>query len=371
MTTGPSLAEGKLSIEIAETSGPRPLSRGARFAQLSLRFVLVMGTALAVVYAFALAALRDYDRAVPGLEIPAVSGPLAVAKNAALTLAAQVLPLYQPGAATVAPGRVFSDCDGCPEMIEVPAGYFLMGSTLFERDRYNHLSVYPRSRFEKLRIANREGPRIMAEIPRPFAIMRFELTYAEWEAAQRAPDWFRETGRIARIPKFAADAEANDTVTGIDWYDARAYGRWLSAQTGKTYRLPSEAEWEYAARAGSTTTYPWGDTVGLDHAACLGTSSIWDEQRVGPGGLHPPNGFGIYDMIGNGWEWAEDCYTGNHTALQATGRAETRPACDFAVLKGGSAMEEPWQCRSGMRVDPHRFNGGEGSTIRLVRELSD
>lgn len=340
-----------------------PLRRVALFLAAAAGVVAIL------TYLLALAALRDYDRAAPGTLEPEVTGLLALPKRAALAAVSQILPLRQPGATAITPGRIFHDCAGCPELVEVPAGYFLMGTTLFERDRYNHLSVYPRSRIEKLKVANREGPRLMAEIPAAFAIMRYELTYGQWEVAQRAPDWFSATGRIARIPKFAEVARPGDAVTGIDWYDARAYGRWLSAQTGETYRLPSEAEWEYAARAGSVTAYPWGNEVGVDNAACLGTSTIWQEPRVGPGGLHAANAFGIHDMIGNAWEWVEDCYTGNHTASQASGAAETREMCAFAVLKGGAVFEEPWQCRSGMRVDPHRFNGGEGSGIRLVREL--
>jgi len=335
-------------------------------------FTRIIGAGVAVAgicYALALSALEDYDRAMRGDKGVVTAGVAVMPKAAALAVTAQVLPLRQPGTFTVRPGQVFADCNGCPEMVEIPPGYYLMGTTFFETGRYGHLNARPRPRREKLRIANREGPRRMVHIPHSFAIMRFELTYAQWLAAQADPDWQKITGRRARIPKYGDITEPKDAVTGIDWYDARAYARWLSAKTGETYRIPSEAEWEYVARAGTTTAYPWGDEMGTDHAACQGTSTIWPEKRVGPGGMFPPNGFGVYDMIGNGWEWTADCYIGHHTDVQATGAAETGGACDYAVIKGGSALESPWQCRSGMRVDPHRYNGGEGSTIRLVRAL--
>lgn len=328
---------------------------------------LVAGMAVLSVAALALAllALRDLDRALTEGDI---DRPLSAPKAAGLFLAAQVLPLRQPGGPVREAGRAFRDCPDCPEMVEIPPGMFLLGSPLFEPGRYVHVWTRPPLRHQ-LKFANREGPRRLVRIAHPFALARHELTYAEWDQAQDDPDWERITGLAPRKPDRPAEAAGNWAATRVDQDDANAYAKWLSARTGQRYRIPTEAEWEYAARAGTATVYPWGDTIGVDNAACLNCSTLWTGTEVGPVGLHPPNGFGIHDMIGNGWEWVEDCFVPWHHAVKADGSAHVFDDCELVVFKGGTAIAEPWQARAAMRVGPHPYNDGEGSVIRLLREM--
>ena len=320
----------------------------------------------AVLYLLAQSALSDLDaRVTSGRDDGA---PLPWAKAQSLFLISQVLPLWQPGASTVAPGKVFTDCPDCPKMVEIPAGYYLIGSPLFEGGRYQQFfGRHPiRAQFQYL---NREGPRRLVHIAKPFALSQYEVTFAQWDAAQDDPEWETLTGRAPRKPLFGPGDFSNRAVTQVDQNDAHAFATWLSHKTGQHYRIPSEAEWEYAARAGTTTRYPWGNDIGVNNAACLGCSDTWKEMRIGPVGMFPPNGFGLYDMIGNGWEWVEDCFTASHPAAISHGSAYKFPNCELVVFKGGTAFSTPWQNRSAMRVGPHPYNNGEGSTIRLLREL--
>ena len=328
---------------------------------------LVAGAAALCLVALALAllALRDLDRAV---EEGDIARPLSAPKAAGLFLAAQVLPLRQPGGRVAEAGRVFRDCADCPEMVEIPPGMFLLGSPLFEPGRYVHVWTRRPIRHQ-LQFANREGPRRLVRIAYPFALARHELTYVEWDQAQDDPDWERLTGISPRKPERDDAAAADWAVSRVDQDDAHAYATWLSAKTGQNYRIPTEAEWEYAARAGTATVYPWGDEIGIDNAACRGCSTKWTGDLVGPVGLHPPNGFGLHDMIGNGWEWVEDCFVPWHDAVKTDGSALVFDDCELVVFKGGTAIAAPWQARAAMRVGPHPYNDGYGSTIRLLREM--
>ena len=105
----------------------------------------------------------------------------------------------------------------------------------------------------------------------------------------------------------------------VSWDDAQSYVAWLSRMTGKTYRLLSEAEYEYAARAGTQTVYPWGDDIGKNNANCDGCGSRWDGKQTAPVGSFAANAFGLYDMVGNVWEWAEDCYHDSYNGAPADG----------------------------------------------------
>jgi formylglycine-generating enzyme required for sulfatase activity len=318
---------------------------------------------LAVFLAFL--ALRDLDRALAEGDI---ARSLSTPKAAGLFLALQVLPLRQPGGPASQAWHAFRDCADCPEMVEIPPGMFFLGSPLFEPGRYEHVWLRRPIR-RQFKFANREGPRRLVRIAYPFALARHELTYAEWDRAQDDRDWERLTGLAPRKPDRAEDAAPNWAVTRVDQHDASAYAAWLSAKTGQNYRIPTEAEWEYAARAGSATAYPWSDEIGTDNAACRGCSTKWTADKVGPVGLHAPNGFGIHDMIGNGWEWVEDCFVPWHDAVKTDGSAHVFDGCELVVFKGGTAIAEPWQARAAMRVGPHPYNDGRGATIRLLREM--
>lgn len=198
---------------------------------------------------------------------------------------------------------------------------------------------------------------------------RYELTFAQWDAAQDDPNWEKITGRPPRKPNFGTADYLTRAVTMIDQNDARAYSAWLSVKTGQHYRIPTEAEWEYAARAGTVTRYPWGNEIGWNNANCLGCGDKAKDGRIGPPGLYPPNGFGLYDMIGNGWEWVRDCFAPYHVASVVDGSAYLFPDCELVVFKGGTAYAPAWQARSAMRVGPHPYNNYESSTIRLLREM--
>ena len=139
----------------------------------------------------------------------------------------------------------------------------------------------------------------------------------------------------------------------VSWNDAKAYVTWLKRMTGKEYRLLTEAEWEYAARAGTTTRYPWGDEIGKNNANCNGCGSQWDIPpffQTAPVGSFKPNAFGLYDMHGNVWQWVEDCYQGTYEGAPTDGSNDISGDCTRRVLRGGSFIgEDPSQIRSAIR----------------------
>jgi formylglycine-generating enzyme required for sulfatase activity len=131
-----------------------------------------------------------------------------------------------------------------------------------------------------------------------------------------------------------------DPVVCVSWDDANAYAVWLSRTTGKPYRLLSETEWEYAARAGTTTEYYWGDSAGSGHADCSGCGSRWDRKSTAPAGSFAPNAFGLYDMAGNAWQRVEDCYLDNYRETPTDGSPYTEGPCEKRVARGGSGRSD-------------------------------
>jgi len=338
------------------------------FARILLGFVLFVGLLFGVMYWQAQAALDRLGAlmADPVTRHDLPAHPLNPVQDWSLFLVAQVLPLRQPGGPVTTPGRVFRDCDACPEMVEIPPGYYLRGSPLFEDGRYTH--IRQRSPFyRQLRHANREGPRAVVRIPKPLAFSRTEITYAEWMDAQTDLRWSPVTG-IA--PYFMKDAKLRDheRIEQVDWYDADAYARFMADRTGRRYRLPTDSEWEYAARAGTVTRYHWGNGLGVGHAACRGCSTN-PPGELGDVALYPPNGFGLHDMNGNGNEWVQDCFIDWLKGDPLTGAAVEFDVCAFRTFRGGSAVDGAWQSRTAFRVGPHAWNDHEDSTIRLVREM--
>ena len=226
-------------------------------------------------------------------------------------------------------GEVFRDAlkgggEG-PEMMVLPTGSFQMGSPPGETGRYSD-----------------EGPVRTVNISRHIAMGRYEVTFAEYdrfaEATSRTKPYDWDWGRGTR------------PVTDVSQTDAKAYATWLSAQTGKTYRLPSESEWEYAARAGTETAYSWGNEIGVNRANCDGCGSEWDDEQTAPVGSFAANGFGLFDMHGNVWEWVEDCWHDNYKGAPTDGSAWTT-GCDeeWAVARGGSWFDGPRDLRSAYR----------------------
>ena len=155
----------------------------------------------------------------------------------------------------------------------------------------------------------------------------------------------------------------------VSWDDAKTYIDWLSNRTGLSFRLPSEAEWEYAARAGTTTMYPWGDSIGAANANCYANDCGDSYTDTAPVGSFPANTFGIYDMHGNVWEWVEDCWNSSYQGAPTNGGAWTSGNCESRVLRGSSWNDVPWSLRSADRAKHdlvfHHAAGG----FRLAQDL--
>ena len=184
-------------------------------------------------------------------------------------------------------------------MIVVPAGSFMMGSPSTEKGRYDN-----------------EGPQHLVTFARPFAVSKFEVTFDEWDTCVAYGD-------CAQGISDSGWGRGQRPVINVNFDDAQRYVAWLSRMTGKPYRLLSEAEYEYAARAGTQTAYPWGDEIGNRNANCDGCGSQWDGKQTAPVGSFPPNQFGLHDMIGNVFEWTEDCFHNNYERAPADGSAWT------------------------------------------------
>jgi len=220
------------------------------------------------------------------------------------------------------PGDSFKECASCPEMKIVPAGEFMMGSDEVKDARPVH----------KVRFLE------------PFAVGRFSVTFDEWDGCLAH-------GGCTHNPNDESWGRGKRPVINVSWKDAQQYVAWLSKQTGKTYRLLTEAEWEYAARAGSTTRYPWGEEIGEGNANCDGCGSSYDNKQTAPVGSFKANGFGLFDMHGNVRQWVEDCYHESYQGAPADGSAWTTQCKedDIRVLRGASWGSDPDILRSALR----------------------
>jgi formylglycine-generating enzyme required for sulfatase activity len=244
---------------------------------------------------------------------------------------------------TIKPGAVYKDCDDCPEMVVIPEGSFLMGSPPDpEQD--------PFSNAKPVKIGeNDERPQHSVNI-QTFAIGKYEITQEQWyEVMGNNPS--SNKGRT--LP-----------VENVSWDDAQLFVQKLSQKTGKKYRLPSEAEWEYAARGGSTTTYPWGNSDAELHVYAWFSAIANGTNLVG---LKKPNQFGLYDMIGNVWEWTQDCWNLNFIGAPTEGSAWTGGECSLRVLRGGSWYSNLRHLRSASRSFLSSANRQGGSGFRVAR----
>jgi formylglycine-generating enzyme required for sulfatase activity len=233
-------------------------------------------------------------------------------------------------------------------MIVVPAGSFTMGSHTTEPGRNDN-----------------EGPQHLVTITRSLAIGVFELSFEEWDACVAGG------GCNGYKPNDAGWGRGRQPVLNISWSDAIAYVSWLSSLTGKSYRLLSEAEYEYATRAETTTLYPWGDAIGSNNANCSGCGSQWDDKQTAPVGSFAPNQFGLYDMVGNIQEWTEDCYHDSYVGAPADGSAWTDGGCAQRVQRAGSFYVYPKEIRSASRrgLDPKTQIGSDLGSFRVARAL--
>ena len=241
----------------------------------------------------------------------------------------------------LAPAAVFKDCADCPDMVVLPAGRFQMGSEA----------------------TSDEQPIRTVVFKRPFAMSRTEVTFELWDlcvaegGCKHKPidhDWGRGALPVIEI-------SFNDVT--------REFLPWLSKRAGHRYRLPSEAEWEYAARAGSRTRYSWGDDVGKGNANCDRCGSRWDNKTTAPVGSFAANAFGLHDMHGNVWEWTADCYVDSYKGAPLDGRARARPDCRNVVVRGGGWNDRPQYLRSAIRYgDPPHYRSIYVG-LRLVRDF--
>lgn len=257
----------------------------------------------------------------------------------------------------VGPGS--RDCAECPEMVVVPAGEFQMGSRDSEEGRNSN-----------------EGPVHKVRFAKPFAIGKYEVTFDEWDAcvAAKACETVGDDGW----------GRGRRPVLYVNFEMAMGYAKWLTQKTGQQYRVPSEAEWEYAARGGSTTRWFWGeDSKRACEFANVGDESVKQEHpdwprhdcndgyaKTAPVGSFKPNGFGLHDTVGNVWEWVEDCYNSSYEGAPADGRAWVTGDCVKRIDRGGGWYNKPEAVRSGLRYagdDPTRRNNTLG--FRVVRTV--
>jgi formylglycine-generating enzyme required for sulfatase activity len=287
--------------------------------------------------------------------------------------AAAQTPLSSERERSLKPGDTFRECAACPEMVVIPAGSFMMGSPEAERDRDDS-----------------EGPQHRVAIGKVFALGKFELTVEEF--ATFADETKYDTGDVCdlwqdgrfdeqkgfnwRKPNFAQTGR--HPAPCLSWDDAKAYLAWLSGKTGKTYRLPSEAEWEDAARAGASTRFHFGDDDkdycrygnGVDETALRDVPSArekkWDalpcsdgHAFTAPVGSFAPNGFGLHDTHGNVFEWVEDCWNDDFNGAPSDGSAWLTGDCKIRVQRGG-AWGYP---RSYLRI---AVRGRQGQAYRYI-----
>ena len=209
-----------------------------------------------------------------------------------------------------------------PEMVVIPGGRFRMGCVsgrgCIDREKSVH----------EVRVES-------------FEISKYEVTFEEYDRFTNA------TGRER------ADDEGwgrgRRPVINVSWEDAVAYVKWLSTKTGESYRLPTEAEREYAARAGTETAYSWGNEIGRNRANCEDCGSQWDNKQTAPVGSFSANAWGLHDMHGNVWEWVQDCWNGNYQGAPRDGSAWESGNCSLRILRGGSWNSPPWYLRAAYR----------------------
>jgi formylglycine-generating enzyme required for sulfatase activity len=306
-----------------------------------------------------------------------------------LFLLAVVIGLMGAGAA--AADETFRDCADCPAMVRIRAGAFMMGSTEAETAR-EHMDAM---------LASDERPAHVVKVRREFSLARFAVTRGEFAAfvaetgyrphdgcnVHHGEQWVYDKQRSWRDPGF--EQTDQHPVVCVDYEATQRYVQWLSRKTGRTYRLPSEAEWEYSARAGTTTARFWGDgredtcrfanVSDFDWAEAL----KWDKARkdkvfqcsdrfanTAPVGSFRPNAFGLYDMLGNVWQWNEDCFQTTYRDAPKDGSAWKSGDCRFRVAHGGSWFSTPYVVRAAHRcaleLDSRYYHVG----FRVARSLA-
>ena len=284
-------------------------------------------------------------------------------------------------------GKEFRDCEACPEMVVVPAGSYMMGSPASEEGRDDD-----------------EGPVHRVTIGQPFAVGVYEVTRGEfgrfveetgystgdtcWTYESDGffgdPEWKDRSGRGWKNPGFEHEQGETEPVVCVNWEDAQAYVRWLLEQTGEAYRFLSEAEWEYLARAGTTTARYWGEseagqcryangadqTAKSHHDGWTVVACADGDYRTAPVGRYEANAFGLYDVLGNVWEWTADCWNKSYVGAPSNGGVWEGGDCSRRVVRGGSWFNEPRNLRSAYRDGNSAGDRGSSVGFRLARTLT-
>lgn len=256
-------------------------------------------------------------------------------------------------------GQSFRDCSSCSEMVVVPPGEFMMGTETSEEGSEDN-----------------ERPKHKVTIKSVFAVGKYHVTREEYATFSRVtnrkvePNCYNtmlgQKGKSWVDPSFTQTDR--DPVVCVSWTDAKAYVLWLSQGTGKTYQLLTEAEWEYAARAGTTSARYWGEAPGNGNADCSGCGSAWDGRGTSPSGSFASNAFGLYDMLGNALQWTEDCFNKDYNGAPTDGSAWTSGDCGGRMLRGGAWNYYARALRTGFRTYTYFGNNLAVAGFRVARK---
>jgi formylglycine-generating enzyme required for sulfatase activity len=282
--------------------------------------------------------------------IKAETAALVASARAGLEAMSPQQRLLAPAVVWSVPGALteFNDCAGCPRMVVIPAGEFTMGSPPAEQGAEAQHRV---------------------TIATPFAVSKFEITFDEWDAC------VAEGGCGGYRPDDGGWGRGKRPVINISWEDGKAYADWISRKTGQPYRLLSEAEWEYAARAGTTTPYFHGHTLASSIANYDGSTdgsgpSEVNRQSTMPVGSFPANEFGLHDMHGNVSEWVEDCWQDDYGPRTPTdGSPWLEGNCNGRVVRGGSWEDSQVELRSAARTGGSKEDRFYTDGLRIARGL--
>ncbi|MBK7000396.1 MAG: SUMF1/EgtB/PvdO family nonheme iron enzyme [Rhodoferax sp.] len=266
----------------------------------------------------------------------------------------------QPPVRPVAPvtptaGQTLKDCDVCPELVVVPGGSFEMGSNAAEQKKAIAAGA-------SKEWTDWENPQHRVNV-QSFAMGKYEVTQGQWKAVMGSnPSYFKDCGDTCPVEQ-------------VSWDDAQEYIKKLNARSGKQYRLPSEAQWEYAARAGTTTAFSTGETITTAQANFDGNytyngsaKGVYREKPIKVGSF-APNDFGLYDMHGNVWEWVQDCWNDSYKGAPSDGSAWESGACGQRAVRGGSWLDIPADARAAVRYRSDTTFRNNLSGVRLARML--
>ena len=263
-----------------------------------------------------------------------------------VSLSSSPKPLTADEERSLKPGDTFKECDQCPEMVVLPAGEFTMGSPAGEEGRFDN-----------------EGPQRKVTIGKTFAVGKFEVTFAEWDACVAAAG-------CKHKPNDRGWGRGKRPAINVSWDDiTKDYLPWLARKTGRTYRLLTEAEWEYAARAGTTTPFSTGKAITVEQANFFSATDTYRKETIEVGAL-PANAFGLHDMHGNVWEWVQDCFKEGYAGAPSDSSAAADAAGCTRVLRGGAWSNEARSLRSASRHRNPPYLSNPDFGFRLARTLN-